>query len=194
MASAGHLFASGSNDTTIWLYNTHTRREVGSLSRHNQHISALAFWKTKHLLSASHDGSVCVWRVKDWECLTQARARREVCTAGAHNLRQLEAHKRGVQGAGVFCHGDGHARLTPGSHEPSPNWPHAHHSRCRHQKSKALEPTDGQGARVAYFLFDALGAHSCATTVCARVCARQGGAVHRGGSTRAGRVRTPFGP
>ncbi len=80
VASAGHLFASGSSDTTVMIYNTRTRKEVGSLSRHNGAITGLAFFDTKHLLSSSADGSVCVWRVKDWECLLQ-----------------LEAHKRGVQ-------------------------------------------------------------------------------------------------
>ena len=64
VAASGSLLASGSDDTNVWVFRTTTRREVGQLARHNGSITGLAFYKTKHLLSASMDGTICVWRTK----------------------------------------------------------------------------------------------------------------------------------
>ena len=64
VAASGSLLASGSDDTNVWVFRTTTRREVGQLARHNGSITGLAFYGTKHLLSASMDGTICVWRTK----------------------------------------------------------------------------------------------------------------------------------
>ena len=64
VAASGPLLASGSDDTTVWVFRTSTRKEVGQLDRHQGSITSLAFYKNKHLLSASQDGTICVWRIK----------------------------------------------------------------------------------------------------------------------------------
>ncbi len=51
------------------LYDIHKRVEVGSLLQHDGSITDLAFHGTTHLLSASEDSKICVWRTSDWECL-----------------------------------------------------------------------------------------------------------------------------
>jgi WD40 repeat protein len=71
-AASGSLLATGSADTTVWVYKG--TKEVGVLQRHTGSITALCFYKIKHLLSASTDGTICVWRLKDWECLLQRKA------------------------------------------------------------------------------------------------------------------------
>ncbi len=95
VAASGMLLATGSADTTVWVYKTSTKKELGVLQRHTGAITALAFYKTRNLLSASADGTVCVWRVKDWECLLQ-----------------IKAHKKGVRH--LAMHPSGRMALTLG--------------------------------------------------------------------------------
>lgn len=64
IAASGGLLATGSDDTSIWVFRSSTRKEVGQLSRHTGSVTALAFFKTKYLFSASQDGTIAVWRVK----------------------------------------------------------------------------------------------------------------------------------
>ena len=74
IAANGQLVATGSTDTTIWIFNSSTKKEIGSLTRQQGPITCLCFYKTKYLLSSSADGTICVWRAKDWECLWQIKA------------------------------------------------------------------------------------------------------------------------
>ena len=85
-AASGNLLATGSTDTTVWVYKG--CKEVGVLQRHSGAITALCFYKGKHLLSASSDGTLCVWRVKDWECLLQRKAH-------TRGVRSLALHPSG---------------------------------------------------------------------------------------------------
>ena len=41
----------------------------GTLQRHTDSVTALAFAGDTHLLSGGKDGQLLVWRVKDWECV-----------------------------------------------------------------------------------------------------------------------------
>jgi protein MAK11 len=66
---AGEILATGGEDEYIKLYNLKTRTERGELFQHKGSITALAFFKSSHLLSASADGMVCIWRTHDWLCL-----------------------------------------------------------------------------------------------------------------------------
>jgi WD40 repeat protein len=64
ISTSRNLLATGSSDSNIFLFKTTTKKEVGVLSRHTATITALAFYENKHLLSASMDGTIMVWRVK----------------------------------------------------------------------------------------------------------------------------------
>ncbi|EPZ32847.1 hypothetical protein O9G_004894 [Rozella allomycis CSF55] len=68
--SAGSRYlASGSTDETIRIYDLKTKKELGSLFQHDNSIRSLAFYENTHLLSASDDGKICLFRTNDWECL-----------------------------------------------------------------------------------------------------------------------------
>lgn len=65
---------SGSNDEHIRIYDMQKRKELGTLLAHQGSITSLKFSKAaenstnnKWLLSASADGKIIIWRVKDWE-------------------------------------------------------------------------------------------------------------------------------
>ena len=66
---SGETLATGGVDEYIKLYNLRTRKERGELTMHKGSVTALAFYKNSHLLSASSDGTVCIWRTTDWVCL-----------------------------------------------------------------------------------------------------------------------------
>ena len=60
IAASERLLATGSDDTSVWVFRTSTRKELGQLSRHGSTVTALEFYKGKHLLSGSVDGTICV--------------------------------------------------------------------------------------------------------------------------------------
>ena len=51
------------------IYDLKKRKDLGSLVQHNGAITALEFYSRTHLLSASEDGTICIWRTRDWECM-----------------------------------------------------------------------------------------------------------------------------
>jgi WD40 repeat protein len=77
------------------VFKTSSKKELGALHRHTGAITGLAFFKTRNLFSCSSDGTICVWRVKDWECLLQ-----------------IKAHKKGVRS--LALHPSGRMALTLG--------------------------------------------------------------------------------
>jgi protein MAK11 len=53
----------------IRLYDLKKRKELGALAGQQQgDINAIEFYG-KYMLSASDDGTICIWRSKDWELL-----------------------------------------------------------------------------------------------------------------------------
>ena len=66
---AGEMLATGGDDEYIRLFNLITKKERGELTQHTGSITSLEFFRSSHLLSASHDGTVCIWRTNDWLCL-----------------------------------------------------------------------------------------------------------------------------
>ncbi|GAB5585580.1 Protein mak11 [Umbelopsis nana] len=65
----GSHLASGSSDEVIKLYDLKKRKELGALAGQQQgDINAIEFYG-KYMLSASDDGTICIWRSKDWELL-----------------------------------------------------------------------------------------------------------------------------
>ncbi|KAJ3331997.1 hypothetical protein HDU76_001613 [Blyttiomyces sp. JEL0837] len=69
LAATGRHLATGSTDEHIKLYDLGMQKEVGSLMHHTGSITALAFHKRTHLLTASDDGKIGIVRTKDWELL-----------------------------------------------------------------------------------------------------------------------------
>ncbi|PKK73932.1 WD40 repeat-like protein [Rhizophagus irregularis] len=65
----GKFLASGSTDEVIKLYNLRKRKELGSLLQHEGSITTIQFFNKTHMFSGSEDGTICIWRTKDWECL-----------------------------------------------------------------------------------------------------------------------------
>ncbi|KAK9766846.1 Protein mak11 [Basidiobolus ranarum] len=66
----GQFMASGSTDEFIKLYDLRRRKELGHLNQQQGTITSIKFYGKSHMLSGSEDGTVCIWRTKDWECLT----------------------------------------------------------------------------------------------------------------------------
>jgi len=66
--AAGEWLATGGVDEYIKLYTLSNRRERGELTQHTGSVTALAFYKSSHLLSASQDGTVCIWNTANWHC------------------------------------------------------------------------------------------------------------------------------
>ncbi len=102
VAASGQYLATGSTDTTVWIFKTSVKKELGALQRHTGTITGLAFFKTRNLLSCSSDGTICVWRVKDWECLLQ-----------------IKAHKKGVRSMALHPSGRMALSLGEGSRKVS---------------------------------------------------------------------------
>ena len=69
--SARQLLVSGGDDEIIRIYDLHSSASVGELQRHVATVTSLEFCgrAAAHLLSASADGVICVWRTRDWTCL-----------------------------------------------------------------------------------------------------------------------------
>jgi protein MAK11 len=66
---SGDILATGGVDEYIKIYNLKTRKEKGELTQHSGSITALKFFKSSHLLSASSDGTLCIWQTRDWVCV-----------------------------------------------------------------------------------------------------------------------------
>ncbi|PVU94949.1 hypothetical protein BB561_002145 [Smittium simulii] len=67
------FLASGSTDEVIKLFDIKRKKELGSLHEHTGTITKVQFFGTSHLLSASSDGSIIIYRTKDWEVLKVLR-------------------------------------------------------------------------------------------------------------------------
>ena len=73
LASSKRYLCSGSNDEHIRIYDLQKRKELGTLLHHDGSITDLEFYGGKWLLSAANDGKICIWRIKDWEMLSELK-------------------------------------------------------------------------------------------------------------------------
>jgi protein MAK11 len=55
--------------TSFSIFDLKRRKELGTMVEHNGTINALEFFGQSHLLTASDDGKVALFRTSDWECL-----------------------------------------------------------------------------------------------------------------------------
>ncbi|KAI0251415.1 WD40-repeat-containing domain protein [Lactifluus subvellereus] len=91
----GKWLATGSGDEIIKVWDLRRRKEVGGLMQHEGSITHLTFPSRSHLISASEDGTLCVFRARDWAV-----------------LRSLKGHKGRVNSVSV--HPSGKIALSVG--------------------------------------------------------------------------------
>ena len=68
-SNARAFMATGGQDETIQLYDLTKLKILGNLHQHNHEVTALAFFRSKNLLSGDADGILNVWRCYDWQLL-----------------------------------------------------------------------------------------------------------------------------
>ncbi|KAF8273186.1 WD40-repeat-containing domain protein [Lactarius quietus] len=91
----GKWLATGSGDEIIKVWDLRRRKEVGGLMQHEGSITDLTFPSRSHLISASEDGTLCLFRARDWAV-----------------LRSLKGHKGRVNSVSV--HPSGKVALSIG--------------------------------------------------------------------------------
>ncbi|KAA1475491.1 WD40 repeat-like protein [Dentipellis sp. KUC8613] len=67
--SGGKWLATGSADEIIKVWDLRRRREIGGLMHHEGSITQLTFATRSHLLSVSEDGTLALFRTRDWAVL-----------------------------------------------------------------------------------------------------------------------------
>ncbi|KAG6850676.1 hypothetical protein H0H93_010404 [Arthromyces matolae] len=91
----GKWLATGSSDEIIKVWDLRRRKEIGGLMHHEGSITTLTFPSRSHLLSSSEDGTLCLFRARDWTV-----------------LRSLKGHKGRVNSVAV--HPSGKVALSVG--------------------------------------------------------------------------------
>lgn len=74
--NGGKWLATGSADEIIKVWDLRRRKEVGGLMHHEGSITSLAFPTRSHLLSASEDGTLTLFRARDWAVLRVLKGHR----------------------------------------------------------------------------------------------------------------------
>ncbi|KAJ7138804.1 WD40-repeat-containing domain protein [Mycena filopes] len=69
----GKWLATGSADEIVKVWDLRRRKEIGGLMHHEGSITHLCFPSRSHLLSASEDGTLCLFRARDWAVLRALR-------------------------------------------------------------------------------------------------------------------------
>ncbi|WCJ27441.1 p21-activated protein kinase-interacting protein 1-like [Euphorbia peplus] len=103
-AVSGSVAASGSSDDTIHVYDISTTSSLGTMHHHSASITSLSFFTPpafsfpRNLLSASADGSVCIFDADPFV-----------------HLKTIKAHRKGINDLSV--HPSGKLALTVGRDE-----------------------------------------------------------------------------
>ncbi|KAJ6606999.1 WD40-repeat-containing domain protein [Mycena sp. CBHHK59/15] len=71
--NGGKWLATGSADEIVKVWDLRRRKEIGGLMHHEGSITHLHFTSRSHLLSASEDGTLCLFRARDWAVLRALR-------------------------------------------------------------------------------------------------------------------------
>ncbi|THG98769.1 hypothetical protein EW026_g3486 [Hermanssonia centrifuga] len=99
----GKWLATGSADEIVKVWDLRRRKEIGGLMHHEGSITHLEFPSRSHLLSASEDGTLCLFRARDWSV-----------------LRSLKGHKGRVNSVAV--HPSGKVALSVGQDRTLRMW------------------------------------------------------------------------
>ncbi|PFH50307.1 hypothetical protein AMATHDRAFT_145511 [Amanita thiersii Skay4041] len=99
----GKWLATGSADEIIKVWDLRRRKEVGGLMHHQGSITHLHFPSRSHLLSASEDGTLCLFHARDWTV-----------------LRTMKGHKARVNAVAV--HPSGKVALSVGKDRTLRMW------------------------------------------------------------------------
>ncbi|KAF8159382.1 WD40-repeat-containing domain protein [Crassisporium funariophilum] len=99
----GKWLATGSADEIVKVWDLRRRKEIGGLMHHEGSITHLTFPSRSHLLSASEDGTLCLFRARDWAV-----------------LRVLKGHKGRVNSVAV--HPSGKVALSVGKDRALRMW------------------------------------------------------------------------
>jgi WD40 repeat protein len=81
VATSRKWIVSGSTDESIRLFHAKEKKEFGGLFQHTGAVTCVDFGGGAQtlLISGSEDGTLCVWRTKDWECLKILKGHRYDC-------------------------------------------------------------------------------------------------------------------
>ena len=63
------LLLTGGDDEVIRAFSLSSFRQLGELSKHSGTVTDLCFCGSKHFASASADGTILLWRLKEWTCV-----------------------------------------------------------------------------------------------------------------------------
>ena len=67
------------------MYDVRKKKEIGLLTLHEGTINSIAFYQSSSMLTASDDGTICIWDTKDWV-----------------NLKTLKGHKSVLRDTGEY--------------------------------------------------------------------------------------------
>lgn len=98
------LLASGSTDETIRIHNLNKKKELGTLAPQKGTVTALQF-AGAYLVAASEDGSVDLYRKKDWECVKEMSSGKKGKNKPGMGVRDLAVHPSGRLALGVGADG-----------------------------------------------------------------------------------------
>ncbi|KIJ21070.1 hypothetical protein PAXINDRAFT_96016 [Paxillus involutus ATCC 200175] len=101
--NGGKWLATGSADEIVKVWDLGRRKEIGGLMQHQGSITYLQFPSRSHLLSASEDGTLCLFHARDWTV-----------------LRSLKGHKGRVNCVAV--HPSGKVALSVGQDKTLRMW------------------------------------------------------------------------
>ncbi|KIJ65420.1 hypothetical protein HYDPIDRAFT_88400 [Hydnomerulius pinastri MD-312] len=101
--NGGKWLATGSADEIVKVWDLGRRKEIGGLMHHQGSITYLQFPSRSHLLSASEDGTLCLFHARDWAV-----------------LRSLKGHKGRVNSVAV--HPSGKLALSVGQDKTLRMW------------------------------------------------------------------------
>ncbi|KAH7910234.1 WD40-repeat-containing domain protein [Hygrophoropsis aurantiaca] len=101
--NGGKWLATGSADEIVKVWDLRRRKEIGGLMHHEGSITQLQFPSRSHLLSASEDGTLCLFRARDWAV-----------------LRSLKGHKDRINSVAV--HPSGKVALSVGKDKTLRMW------------------------------------------------------------------------
>ncbi|KAH8116375.1 WD40 repeat-like protein [Phellopilus nigrolimitatus] len=99
----GKWLATGSTDEIVKVWDLRRRKEIGGLVQHEGSITHLSFPTRSHLISASDDGTICIFRARDWAL-----------------LRSMQGHKGRVNSVAV--HPSGKVGLSVGKDRTLRMW------------------------------------------------------------------------